>query len=156
MTRLEPMSEEEFARSYDRGVARQAEEMVRRGLWSREEAPAAARSDMHELLPHGRATPGFSFCSIVDDPSGDRVGEAWYSTDVKGGRTHFWVHWIFVDRPHRRRGHARRTLELLEERAREAGADRIGLHVLADNDEALALYAKVGFRASSHRLAKRL
>ncbi len=156
MTRLRPMNDEEFRRSFEEGILRHADEMVRQGLWSREDATVAARSDMDQLLPQGKSTPGFVFLSIVDEVSGDRVGETWYSTESRGGRSHFWVHWISVYPPFRRRGHARSTFGLLETLARESGADRIGLHVLADNDEALAVYRKLGFSPTSHRMAKRL
>lgn len=156
MTVLETLSEEEFLRSYEEGVTRHAGDMVQRGLWAMESAEAAAREDMTQLLPQGGRTQGFVFLKIVDEATGERVGETWYSTDVKGGRTHFWVHWIGVDPQFRRKGHARQTLEQLAARAREAGADRMGLHVLADNTDALSLYARLGFSYSSHRMSKRL
>jgi ribosomal protein S18 acetylase RimI-like enzyme len=156
MTRLDPMTADEFRESLDRGIQRVAEENVARGLWSEGQALEASRSEMAQLLPQGRETPGFSFMNIVDDRTGLRVGEIWYSTDSKGGRTHFWVHWIMVEPQFRRLGHGRETLRQLAARAKASGADRIGLHVVADNASALALYAALGYHPTSHRMARSL
>ncbi len=156
MTRLEAMSADEFRDSVEKGISRAAEDNIVRGLWSPKVALETARSEMAQLLPQGRETPGFSFLKIIDETTGERVGETWYSVDSKGGRNHFWVHWIMVEPRFRRQGHARATLHQLASNARETGADRIGLHVLADNSEALALYAALGYLPTSHRMARRL
>lgn len=156
VTRLEPMSADEFRDSFERAILRVAEENVRRGLWVAGMALEAARSEVNQLLPQGRDTPGFSFSKIVDETTNEKVGETWYAVDSKGGRAHFWVHWIMVEPPFRRRGYGRATLEELATMARGAGADRIGLHVLADNSDALGLYGALGYRPTSLRMARRL
>ncbi len=55
-----------------------------------------------------------------------------------------------------RRGYARSTVEHLAVKTREAGANRVGLHALADNAGALALYAKLGFFPASQRMAMKI
>ncbi len=156
MVRLEPMTREQFRASIESSIVRIAEENRSLGLWEGGLAEATARGEFDQLLPQGFETPGFSFWTIVDNRSGVRVGEAWSSVDTKGGRPHFWVHWLFIDPAHRRRGYARDSLEELGRRAQAAGADRIGLHVLADNAPARSLYDKMGYRPTSLRMAQRL
>lgn len=150
------MSLSEFRESFEGGVSRAADDKIERGLWSGEKAVETSRSEMTQLLPQGHDTPGFSFYKVINEVTGERVGETWMSVDTKGGRTHCWIHWIMIEPTFRRSGHARRTLDLIEGIARKAGAVRVGLHVLADNHAALKLYADCGFAPSSHRLAKRL
>lgn len=154
MVQLEAMSEEDFEASISRGIPRHAADQVRRGLWTEDEAEQASRADFAELLPQGRETPHHHFCNIVDEKAGSRVGETWYSVRMKGGKTQVWVDWIWIDPPFRRRGHASNVLRHFEEMAAKLGADRIGLHVLSDNESALALYAKLGYRTTDVRMAK--
>jgi len=156
MVRLVPMNKEEFHASLERGVSRVAVDNVDRGLWSRAAATGYSRSEFAKLLPKGQKTPGFTFVKALDQASGERVGEAWYSLDHDGGRPRFWVHWIEVDPPFRRRGNATWILEELARRARKAGSDRIGLHVQADNSSAIEFYKKIGFAPTSLRMAKKL
>ncbi|MCI4335742.1 MAG: GNAT family N-acetyltransferase [Thermoplasmata archaeon] len=156
MIRLEPMTAEEFRASRDRGVARHSADQVRRGIWSEKAAEEAGRSEFAEHLPQGHATPDFRFCHVVEVSTGSRVGETWYIIRARGGKTQAWIDWIWVDPSHRRRGYATYVFRWLEQEAARLGADRIGLNVLADNEGALALYEKLGYRATSFRLSKPL
>jgi len=156
MVRLEPMTEAEFRASLDQATARRAAEQVDRGLWTPEAAAEASRVDFAELLPQGFQTPAKRFRKVVDERSGTRVGETWYSVEEKGGRVQFWVDWIAIDAPFRRKGYATGALRLLASEALKLGADRLGLHVFSDNKGALALYSKLGFEPTSLRMAKRL
>src|SRR5579863_2144297 len=154
--RLEPMSEEDFQTSKRRGISIRAEEHIRRGLWTSADAEAASAADFEELLPQGRETPHFHFCNIINELDGSRIGEAWYNVRTKGGKTQFWVDWIWVDPAYRRQGYATQVLWLFEKLATDFGADRVGLHVLADNYVALALYAKIGYQTTNMGMAKPL
>ena len=156
MVQLDAMSEEDFQASKARAIPRHAANQVRRGVWVAEEAEAASREYFAELLPQGRETPHYHFCNIVDEKTASRVGETWYSVRTKGGKTQFWIDWIWIEPTFRRRGFATQVFRLFEQMAIEAGADRVGLHVLADNDCALALYAKLGFRTTNMSMAKML
>lgn len=156
MVRLEPMTEEEFRQALERAVPRHAERRIRRGEWAAEEATAASRGEYAQLFPQGRATPGYHFCHIVDEASGARVGEAWYQIDRKVGKMFAWIDWIWVEPEHRRRGFAQATFRLIEAEATRAGADRIGLFVHDDNPGARALYDRLGYAPTSHRMEKPL
>lgn len=97
MVRLEPMTEEDFRASREREIPRHAAEQVREGLWTQESALEASRSDFDQLLPQGRETPNRHFSNIIDEKSNTRVGETWYLVAEKGGKTHFWIDWIWVE-----------------------------------------------------------
>jgi GNAT superfamily N-acetyltransferase len=154
--RLVPMSEAEFRASRDRSIERHAEEHVHAGVWTSKHAQRESRREFAQLLPKGRRTPSYRFCRVLDASTGTPVGETWFSVRMKGGRVQFWVDWIWIRPSSRRKGYGSDLLRLLEEMARARGADRIGLHVLAGNTRAIALYSKVGYQMTSHRMAKRL
>jgi ribosomal protein S18 acetylase RimI-like enzyme len=154
MTRLEAMTEEDFQESLERSIQRHATEYARRGLWTEDAALEASRLGFALLLPQGRATPHRRFCNVIEETLGSRVGETWYTVEEKGGKVQFWMDWILIDPPHRRRGHATRVLGLLEEEALRLGADRTGLSVWVDNPGAVALYAKLGYVATNMRMMK--
>jgi ribosomal protein S18 acetylase RimI-like enzyme len=150
------MSPREFHRSLERAIVRMAADNVRRGIWSRSEALETSRKEFQLFLRMGQETPHHRFCHVVDGSSGQRVGEVWYQVEAKGGKIQFWVDWILVNPRYRRRGYASRVLTLLADQATQMGAERIGLHVIADNRPAIALYSKLGFAPSSLRLSKPL
>ncbi len=52
---------------------------------------------------------------------------------------------MYIRRPHRRRGHGRRLLHALEERARDLGYRRVVLETGTAQPEALALYTNEGY-----------
>ena len=156
MVRLEPMSAEDFQACANRSIARHAADQVSRGLWTEEAALEASRSDFAQLLPEGRETPNRHFVNVIEVSSGRRVGEAWYLAEVKGGKTQFWIDWVFIEPQHRRRGYATQVLQQLAAEASRLGADRVGLSVLSDNVEALALYTKLGFRQTRFGMSRPL
>jgi ribosomal protein S18 acetylase RimI-like enzyme len=143
--RLDEMTAPEVHEAVERAVHRHAREYARRDLWVEERALEASREEFAEFL--ASEAPGLArrMAHIVDPETGSRVGETWYLLQDRGGRTHFWVDWLWVDPEHRRKGYGRATLRRLAELAREAGARSVGLSVWLDNPGALALYEASGF-----------
>lgn len=156
MPRLTPMNDAEFAAFLARAIPRRAATWVQRGIWTEERALEASRAAYQRVLPQGRATPGHHFFHVLDDSTGEPVGEVWYSAEDQGGKLQFWVEWIQIEPEHRRRGLASQVLLDLETTARLAGAERIGLNVWTDNPNAAALYAKLGFQPANMSLVKSL
>jgi ribosomal protein S18 acetylase RimI-like enzyme len=154
MIRLESMTEEDFQDSLQRSIRRHATEYARRGPWTQDAALEASRLVFAQFLPQGLATPHHHFSNLVDETSGSRVGETWYTAEEKGGKVQIWIDWIWIDPLHRRRGHATELLGLLEDEALKLGADRTGLSVWADNPGAVALYAKSGYVTVDMRMMR--
>jgi len=154
--RLEPMGEEDYQRSLERGIPYYANQLAERGLCLKERALEVSISDFKELLPQGLKTPNRHLLNVVDQVTGDHVGEAWYTLRDRGGKVEFWIDWIWVEPPYRRRGVASAVLHLLEDEARRVGADRTGLSVWTDNPEAVALYSKLGYATHMMRMSKLL
>jgi ribosomal-protein-alanine N-acetyltransferase len=81
------------------------------------------------------------YTSVVMEFRGDVIAYAIVS--VAAGEAHLLN--LCVARNFRRAGHARQLLDVVMDRACQAGAERIHLEVRPSNDAALALYAGYGF-----------
>ncbi|MCI4364283.1 MAG: GNAT family N-acetyltransferase [Thermoplasmata archaeon] len=156
MIRLELMTQRQLDESVERGIPRHAANAVRRGHWTEAQALEESRREFAARLPQGINTPGKSFCMVVEEEARVTVGETWFIVNEEGGKTHFWVDWLWIDLPHRRKGYASLVLAELAERARRLGADRIELSVYVDNPGAAALYAKIGYVPLDTHLVKLL
>lgn len=156
MVRLEPMTRgdlEGFLDTLDRGYA---EEHARAGTWSREQALERARAETAELLPNGVDTPDQYLRVVLDEVSGERVGEVWYALRDEGGIKQLWIFWIGIDPAHRRKGYAAQVLSGLEAEARRLGVAHLALHVFGQNTGAIALYQKSGYVATNLVMRKTL
>ena len=153
--RFVPMDEEQFRESLERSIARYASDMTRRGLWTEAAALETSRAEFAQLLPEGRQTLNHRFRTILDAETGTRVGETWCTVRRHGGKLQYWIDWLLIEEPHRRRGFGRAALRALTEEALAEGAERAGLYVVSDNLPARTLYEGVGFREDGRRMILR-
>jgi RimJ/RimL family protein N-acetyltransferase len=124
----------------------------RAGAWSQAESRAAR--DVDGLLPEGPATQGHFLYSVRDDSTGTDVGTVWLALRNSGVGRSVWIYDIIINEDFRRRGYASRTLELVEDRAKELGANSVELHVFGHNHGARSLYEKMGYNETSITMAK--
>jgi RimJ/RimL family protein N-acetyltransferase len=156
VVRLQPMSDAEFRLLLDGSIPRYAEEHVRAGQWSPEEALERSREEHARLLPEGLRTHDHFLVTLRAGTPETRVGELWYTVRREGLVTALWVYWIGIDPAHRRKGYATETLRALEDEARRFGADRLQLHVFGANAPARSAYRAAGFEESNVIMTKRL
>ncbi|CAA9404197.1 hypothetical protein AVDCRST_MAG82-384 [uncultured Rubrobacteraceae bacterium] len=133
-----------------------AADKVRAGVWPNDEAERKAASDVDGLLPDGTATSGHFLYSVRDEALPDEVGVLWISARDSGVGRSVWIYDIIVHERFRRRGYAHRILQLVEDKARELGADRVELHVFGHNHGARALYENTGYGITSIVMAKQV
>ncbi|MFJ6617901.1 GNAT family N-acetyltransferase [Kitasatospora sp. NPDC091335] len=143
--RLDPMTEAEFQAYFAHIVAKYAASNVTSGNWTAEEAAARSAEKLAQLLPDGLATDDTRLCLARDAVSGERVGIFWLHLRPHGTQTAAFVHDIEIDAGLRGRGYGRAVMLAGADLARELGAVRIGLHVFAHNETAIALYTSLGF-----------
>jgi ribosomal protein S18 acetylase RimI-like enzyme len=142
-------------REYRQHLARDyGADKVRAGVWSPAEAEGRASRELDELLPDGPATRGHFLYSVRDDSLSAEVGIVWFAVMDSGVGRSLWIYDIIIHEEFRRRGYARRTLELVEEKARELNASKVELHVFGHNDGARALYQQMGYSVTSIIMAK--
>ncbi|HEX5700452.1 MAG TPA: GNAT family N-acetyltransferase [Rubrobacter sp.] len=133
-----------------------AADKVRAGAWSQAEAAGRAARDVDGLLPEGPATQGHLLYSVREDSSDAEVGIVWFAPRDSGVGRSVWIYDIIIHENFRRKGYASRTLELVEERARDLGAKSVELHVFGHNRGARALYEKLGYKITSITMAKQV
>jgi RimJ/RimL family protein N-acetyltransferase len=133
-----------------------AADKVRAGAWSQADAEGRAARDVDGLLPEGPATQGQFLYSVRDDSMDAEVGTVWFALRNSGVGRSVWIYDIIIYENFRRKGYASRTLELVEDRARELGARSIELHVFVHNHAARALYEKMNYNETSITMAKQV
>ncbi len=156
--RLVPMTAAQYERWYGRSVQGYADEKVRAGNWSAEEAPGRSREEFAKLLPNGLATPDHWLFSIEKAEMGTPVGMLWLARapwqDPAGRRA--FIYDFEIDADQRRKGYGRAALRALDEKAREMGFSEIGLHVFGHNTAARALYEQAGYEVTNVNMSKKL
>jgi ribosomal protein S18 acetylase RimI-like enzyme len=150
------MTEGDFHSYLERAVAEYAEEHVRGGRWSAEEALEQSRKEYAELLPAGVASPDQYLYTLMDTSTQTPVGMLWYALQSPAGQPVAFIYDVSVDPAFRRRGYATQAFRALEEQVRSQGVQQIRLHVFGHNHEARALYEKLGFTPTNILMAKTL
>lgn len=156
MVELIPMTEHDYQMYVEQNIQEYAQEHVRGGQWSEEEALQQAKHELQEILPQGLHSPSNYLYMIVEQQLEKRVGVLWFALRAQAGHQQAFVYDVEIFEEFRRHGYATQAFQLLEERARELGATSIGLHVFGHNFEAREMYEKLGYVATNIQMVKKL
>jgi ribosomal protein S18 acetylase RimI-like enzyme len=150
------MSQDEFEAYLESAVDHYAQEHVRAGNWSPEQARTLSEDSYHSLLPDGVATPDQYLFTIEDQALGEKVGMLWFAVEERVGAPRAFLYDIRIEEACRRRGYGTEALQALEAKVRELGLATIELHVFGHNDTAQAMYEKLGYQVTDLRMSKTL
>ena len=142
---FDAMTDSEYAAWSEASIAGYAEEHTKTGNWLAEEALDRARAEFAELLPDGSRTKDHHLYTVRDAADGGSVGILWINVRPKAGKPECYIYDIRVNDDRRGRGYGRATMNSCVARARELGADSVGLHVFGSNAVARELYKSLGF-----------
>ena len=156
MVELVEMPRERFPAYRENLIREYAQDKVRAGEWSPEEAPRRAEAGTDDLLAEGTDTQGHYLYLLRDPAAGEEVGVVWLAVQDSGAGKSVWIYDIEVYEPFRRRGHGTRALREVEKKATELGAGKVELHVFGHNPGARTLYERSGFTPTSIVMSKRL
>ncbi len=156
MVKLESMSDDEFGQWRDSHSKDYAEEKIKSGAWSVEEAPRLADEEYTRLLPQGLQTADNFLYTALDEATGEKVGHIWFTKMTYGGQTFAFVYDLIIFEEYRRKGYGEATMLALEEKVKEQGLDSIALHVFGHNHAAKALYEKIGYEITDLNMMKKL
>ncbi|RQQ54945.1 GNAT family N-acetyltransferase [Burkholderia stagnalis] len=145
MLQMRPMTAGEFRVYRARAIDGYARDLVLSGQNPADEAAARARACFDTLLPDGLLTAGQTIVSLVDDATGDAIGDLWFAIVTEGPHRTLFIYDLDIAPPRRRQGWATRVLDALEADARRHGVTEIGLSVFNHNAAARALYRACGF-----------
>jgi ribosomal protein S18 acetylase RimI-like enzyme len=152
---LVPMTQEQYEAWLPGEMAGYADENVRTGRWSRDEALQKSRDDHAKLLPQGLATPDHRLWNITRERDGEAVGMLWVHL-IRTPAPHAFIYNIEIYPQFRRHGYAMQAMRRLEDEARRLGAESIRLHVFGHNTAARPLYEKLGYVPTNINMTKRL
>ncbi|HLV99259.1 MAG TPA: GNAT family N-acetyltransferase [Ktedonobacterales bacterium] len=152
MITLEPMTDAEYQHFLEPAIAEYAQDHMRAGRWTAEEALEEARKEFIGLLPDGVKTPNHYLFTLVNEAQ-QNVGMLWFAMR---GHGEAFVYDIRVDDAFQRRGYGSEAFLELERRARDLGATKIALHVFGSNRGAIAMYTKLGYEPTNILMAKPL
>jgi ribosomal protein S18 acetylase RimI-like enzyme len=121
------------------------QDKIRNKEWLSEEAREKVKEVFEHILPQGINTAKQHFKVI--SAGQEKAGYLWFELREVNNATVLYIYFIIIVPEYRRRGIAKKTLELLKAEARSLGASSIGLHVFGFNEGALELYKQTGFVA---------
>jgi len=151
---LVKMTDPEFAAWKERAIVGYAADKVRAGNDVEDGAVERSRKEFESFMPEGQETKGHYFFSVVDDMTKESVGMVWYA-DAPGRLTDMlWIYDIEIDARWRGKGYGTAVMRMVEEKARELGKKRVGLHVFAHNEGARELYERLGYEATNISMTK--
>ena len=142
---LEPMTDEAFALWLPPTVHDLATDNVESGKWAPEDALEMAKNELAILLPQGPSTRGQLLYTVRDEASGTGVGVVWIHLRRKADKPEAYIYDLFINADQRGKGYGRATMLAAIDRARELGANCVGLHVFGHNTVARELYTSLGF-----------
>ena len=154
MSKLVPMTQAEFDVYIERLITEYAADNVRAGYWTDAEALERSHKQTESLLPQGLQTKDHYLYTLYDGDTA--VGVIWLHAEmnrpVKGG----FIFDVEIKEEFRGKGYGKQIMSLIEEKARELGLKKMGLHVFGYNNAARKLYESVGYEVSSLNMLKEL
>jgi len=150
------MTKGEYDSWYRFAVQDTAADLVKAGNADEKHALDSISKQFDEALPEGLDTPEQYVRSIVDAGTGQKVGVIWYGTARGHPPDLLFLSELWVMEEFRGKGYGTASLALLEEKARQLGKARIGLHVFGHNLRAQKLYRSAGYVATNISMAKKL
>ncbi|WP_144702296.1 GNAT family N-acetyltransferase [Fictibacillus phosphorivorans] len=113
-------------------------------------ATEKAEKQMEQLLPDEEKTEGQHLFQIKSE--NELAGYLWFHVS-KEEKKAFLYHIYLLD-AFRKRGIAQAALRFFENESKDEGADYVGLHVFGSNENAIALYTKLGYKQASISMNK--
>jgi RimJ/RimL family protein N-acetyltransferase len=155
MVKLAPLSEEDYQSWHDWALEDYASDIVRSGM-PKEQAEEKSRSDFEQGLPNGLNSENQYLYSVQDEQTGEKVGVIWLAIQQRSERKVAFLYDIVIWEPFRGKGYGTAALQATEDRARELGAVRIGLHVFGHNEGARKLYKRLGYVETNVNMSRDL
>ena len=153
---LRPMNEIEYQQFLDYAITNYAEEKVRAGNYAPIDAMELSTQEYQELLPDGVKTKDNFLLMIVEQVLGSPVGFVWLMIQQAGSLRYLTLVNILIYEEFRCRGYGTQALDLIEEKGRALGLERITLHAFGHNQRARDLYERLGYRTTNVHMAKDL
>lgn len=154
MSKLVPMIQTEYDVYIEQLIREYAADNIRAGYWSEDEALEKSRKQTKSLLSQGLQTKDHYLYTLYDGDTA--VGMIWLRAELDRPIKSGFIFDVEIKEEFRGKGYGKQAMLLIEEKARELGIKRMGLHVFGYNDVAKNLYERVGYKVSSVNMLKDL
>ena len=154
--KLGPMDESEFSGYMKDNTIRYAAECARAGRWAEQDSFQMAEKSINDILPDGMRTKDHYFFKLRDLITGQEVGVAWMSIQDQAGFRSVFIYDIFICESCRGKGLGTETLKDIEGWAERSGAKSIWLHAFWNNQDAIALYRRLGYAETDVTMSKKI
>lgn len=145
MVKLRKMSLQEFKKFKQYSIADYANDLMKSGNISYEEAIRQSEKEFMEMVPQGFETPNNALMIIENSASGEKVGIIWYLFEVTDGVKHTFLNDFIINEEQRRKGYATAALLEMELDAKKSGCTECRLYVWEHNLPGIQLYTKCGY-----------
>lgn len=153
--KLHPMTDSEYEFWSARSQANYATDKMKANSLTRADAEAIAAADFKRNLPDGLLSKN-SFLYTAKDAEGNRLGFIWFTIRGGSGNQYAYICDVIIEEPHRGRGLGKQLMRLIEDKVKEQGLSRIGLHVFGFNEPAIRVYQSLGYLTTDLVMEKRL
>jgi ribosomal protein S18 acetylase RimI-like enzyme len=154
MVKLVPMKQADFSAYLERGIAEYAEDKVKSGNWTVEEALERSRKEFEKYLPDGLQSKNEYIFSIVDEADDQKVGMLWVEVKMDSTSHDAFIFDFRVEEQFRGKGYGKQALAALDEKLISMNVDSVGLHVFGHNIVAQELYKKSGYEITNINMRK--
>ena len=151
MIKLVSMQQEDFERFLAREIRNYAEDHVRNGNWSPEDALERSTKEFAHYLPDGIRSQNQHLYSLSNEDD-KKIGVLW--VQVKDNKA--FIFDFVIDEEFRGKGYGKQALAAMDEVLVTMGVESVGLHVFGDNHIAQELYKKAGFQVTDIQMKKTL
>ena len=156
MVNLIPMEQIDFEAYCERAIIEYAEDKVRNGNWSSEEALERSRAEFHRDLPDGLQSKDQFIFSIMEESSRQKLGMLWVNVKTDTPHHPAFIYDFIIEEQFRGKGFGRQALMALDEKLLSMDVESVGLHVFGNNIIAQELYKKAGYGITNINMKKML
>ena len=135
-------------------VQNYADEKVKAGTWTQEEALQKSKESFQHLLPDGLQTDHHFLLSLSKPDTNESIGYFWYHFDENHPQKEAFIYNFLIFEPYRGQGLGRRALESLEKHVKKQGVKKLSLHVFAHNKRAIHLYQQAMYDITDINMSK--
>lgn len=148
--RLVKMTQEEFEVIKGRMIADYAKDKVRVGHWQEGDAIELAKETLDNILRDGVETEHHYLLDLCKDI--DKVGFVWFNIFKEVAYVNNYL--IYDD--HKGKDYELKMVELLEDMAADLKVKKINLHSFGYNENAIAMYQKMGYDITDVYMSKKV
>ncbi|MBI5352898.1 MAG: GNAT family N-acetyltransferase [Chloroflexi bacterium] len=156
MIQLIPMEQKDFEVFLEQEIIDYAQDKVRNGNWTAEEAVERSRKEFQDSLPDGVQTKDQFIYSIIEESSGHKLGALWVEVKSDTVPPTAFIYDFVIEEQFRGKGFGRQALTALDEKLLSMNVESVGLHVFGDNLIAQELYKKTGYKVTNINMKKTL